>query len=77
MGFFGAPFLRVSINRRIGKKMNILDQKTDKELEQSMLAEVAKASSELRCARQDLEKATNRLSFVLVLANTLINRTKD
>jgi hypothetical protein len=57
--------------------MNILDQKTDKELEQSMLAEVAKASSELRCARQDLEKATNRLSFVLVLANTLINRTKD
>lgn len=57
--------------------MNILDQKTDKELEQSILAEVAKASSELRCARQDLEKATNRLSFVLVLANTLINRTKD
>lgn len=57
--------------------MNILDQKTDKELEQSIVAEVAKASSELRCARQDLEKATNRLSFVLVLANTLINRTKD
>jgi hypothetical protein len=57
--------------------MNILDKKTNEELEQSIIAEVAKASSEIRCARQDLEKATNRLSFVLVLANTLINRIQD
>lgn len=57
--------------------MSILDQKSDKELEQSILAEVAKASNEIKCARQDLEKATNRLSFMLVVINTLINRKKD
>lgn len=57
--------------------MDILDQKTDKELEQSLLAEVAKASNELRCARNDLDKASNRLSFLLVVINKLINRQKD
>ena len=57
--------------------MNILDQKTDKELEQSLLAEVAKASNEIKCARQDLDKAASRLSFLLVLVNNLINRKKD
>jgi hypothetical protein len=57
--------------------MNILDQKTDKELEQSLLAEVAKASNEIKCARQDLDKAASRLSFLLVLANKLIDRQKD
>lgn len=57
--------------------MDILDQKTDKELEQSLLAEVAKASNEIKCARADLDKATNRLSFLLVVVNKLINRQKD
>jgi hypothetical protein len=57
--------------------MNILDQKTDKELLQSLLAEAAKASAEIKCARADLEKATNRLSFTLVVINTMINRQKD
>ena len=57
--------------------MDILDQKTDRELEQSLLAEVAKASNEIKCARQDLEKATSRISFVLAVANKLINRQKD
>jgi hypothetical protein len=57
--------------------MNILDQKTDKELEQSLLAEVAKASNEIKCARQDLDKATSRLGFLLVVVNELINRQKD
>lgn len=57
--------------------MSILDQKTDKELEQSLLAEVAKASNEIKCARQDLDKATNRLNFLLVVINTLIKRQKD
>jgi hypothetical protein len=57
--------------------MNILDQKTDKELEESLLAEVAKASNEIKCARQDLDKAASRLSFLLVLVNNLINRKKD
>lgn len=57
--------------------MKILDTKTDKELEESLLAEVAKASNEIKCARQDLEKATSRLSFLLVVINKLINRQKD
>lgn len=57
--------------------MNILDKKTDKELEQSLLAEVAKASNEIKCARADLDKATSRLSFLLVVINELINRQKD
>ena len=56
---------------------SIIDQKTDKELEESLLAEVAKASNEIKCARQDLDKATNRLSFLLVVINTLIKRQKD
>lgn len=57
--------------------MDLLDQKTTQQLEESLLAEVAKASNEIRCARQDLEKATNRLSFLLVVINKLINRQKD
>lgn len=57
--------------------MDILDKKTNEELEKSILAEVAKASNEIKCARQDIEKASNRLNFLLVVANTLINRKKD
>jgi seryl-tRNA synthetase len=57
--------------------MDILDKKTDKELEESLLAEVAKASNEIKCARQDLQKASNRLNFLLVVINNLINRQKD
>lgn len=57
--------------------MDILDKKTDRELEESLLAEVAKASNEIKCARQDLQKANNRLNFLLVVINNLINRQKD
>lgn len=57
--------------------MDILDKKTDEELLRSLLGELAKASSELKCAKQDIDKATGRLSFLLVLTNTLINRTGD
>jgi len=57
--------------------MDILDQKTDDELLRSLLAELAKSNNELKCARQDLEKATGRLSFVIAVANKLINRQKD
>jgi hypothetical protein len=56
--------------------MEILDSKTDKELNQSILAEVAKATNELRCAQADLDKAQGRLSFVLMLTNTLLKRSK-
>ena len=57
--------------------MDILDQKTDDELLRSLLAELAKSNNELKCAKQDLEKASGRLSFVLAVTNTLINRTGD
>jgi hypothetical protein len=54
--------------------MDVLDRKTDTEIIRTMLAEMAKASNELRCARGDLEKAHNRLNFLLVLANKMIER---
>lgn len=57
--------------------MEILDSKTDKELIQSIIAEIAKTSNEIKCAKNDLEKAQSRLSFVLAVANTLINRKED
>jgi hypothetical protein len=57
--------------------MDMLDSKTDKELLQSTLAELAKTSNELRCAKQDIDKVASRLSFLLVVANKLINRQGD
>ncbi|CAB4154640.1 hypothetical protein UFOVP647_17 [uncultured Caudovirales phage] len=57
--------------------MDLLDKKTDDELHLSILAELAKTSNELRCAKQDIEKVTSRLSFLLAVTNTLINRKKD
>jgi hypothetical protein len=57
--------------------MDILDTKSDKELLSSALAELAKTSNELKCAKQDIEKITSRLGFLLVLTNKLINRQGD
>lgn len=57
--------------------MDILDSKSDNQIAQSMLAEIAKAKNEVNCARNDLNKAHNRLTFLVVLANELINRSKD
>jgi hypothetical protein len=57
--------------------MDILDSKTNKELLASLLAEVAKAQNEIKCARADIDKATSRLKFLIVLANTLIDRQGD
>ena len=57
--------------------MDILDSKTDKELLKSLLAEIAKATKELRCAQADIVKAQSRLSFVLAVTNTLIDRQGD
>jgi hypothetical protein len=54
--------------------MDILDQKSDKELLQSLVAEIAKATNEIKCARGDIDKAQGRIKFLLVLAHTLINR---
>jgi hypothetical protein len=51
-----------------------LSEKSDGALLQSMLGEIAKALNEVKCAQGDITKATSRLSFLLVLANTLIQR---
>jgi hypothetical protein len=57
--------------------MDILETKTTHELNQSLVVELAKATAELRCAKDDLAKVSSRLSFVLAVANTMINRQKD
>jgi len=57
--------------------MEILDKLSDDELTQTLLAEIAKASNELACARRDIDKAQSRLKFLIVVANTLINRQGD
>lgn len=57
--------------------MDILETKTDQELEESLLAEIAKAQNEMSCARKDLDKAQGRLKFCIMLVNTLINRQGD
>jgi hypothetical protein len=57
--------------------MDILDSKTDKQLLESLIAEIAKATNEIKCARGDIEKAQGRIRFLLVVAHTLIERSKD
>ena len=54
--------------------MELVDNKTSDELIKSLLAEVAKAGNELKCARADLDKASGRIGFSLVLINTLLDR---
>lgn len=57
--------------------MQILEDKTDLELLESLVAELAKAQNEIACARRDLEKAQGRQKFLLVLAHELISRQGD
>lgn len=57
--------------------MDIIDKKTDSELLQSLLAETAKAKNEVHCAQKDLQKATSRLNFVVMLTNKMIERNGD
>lgn len=54
--------------------MEMLNVKTDKELIDSLTAEAAKATNELRCAQQDINKTQSRINFVLVLLNELKSR---
>jgi hypothetical protein len=56
--------------------MELLDKKTDKELLDSLMAEVAKSSNEIKCAQQDIAKVQSRLSFALVLINELRAKQK-
>lgn len=57
--------------------MEVVSSKSDKEIYQSLVAEIAKSSHELKCLRRDAEKIASRLSFLTVLANELINRKGD
>jgi len=57
--------------------MDVIDNKNDKELLESLIAEIAKCTNELKCARGDLEKAQSRIKFLLVLAHRLIERQGD
>jgi hypothetical protein len=57
--------------------MDILDSKSDSELLQSLIAEIAKCTNEIKCAKGDIEKAQSRLKFILVVAHTMIHRQKD
>ena len=56
---------------------SLIDDKTDYELAQSLLAEIAKAKNEIACAQGDITKATSRLNFLIVLANNMLDRKKD
>lgn len=57
--------------------MDVIDDKNDRELLASLLAEIAKANNELKCARGDIEKAQGRIKFATMLLNTLIERQGD
>jgi len=57
--------------------MDLLDSKTEQDLLKSLLAELAKANNEIKCAKADLDKATSRMKFLILLANTMIDRQKD
>lgn len=57
--------------------MDVLDNKTDEDLIRAILAESAKSLNELRCAQKDIDKANRRIQFLVMLANTLIDRKRD
>lgn len=57
--------------------MDVIEQKSDQELIKSLLAEIAKAKNEIKCAQTDLTKATNRLGFSVLVLNKLIKREED
>ena len=56
--------------------MNIEDY-SDDELLQSIVAEIAKATAELKCAQGDVNKAQSRLKFALLAANIIKDRKDD
>lgn len=56
--------------------MELLDGKTDKAILESLLAEIAKSTNEIRCAQRDINKATVRLQFAILAINTLIERNR-
>jgi hypothetical protein len=57
--------------------MDILKDKSDQDILVSILAEIAKSTAEIRCARADIDKAQGRMSFCIAAINELVNRKKD
>jgi hypothetical protein len=57
--------------------MDLIDSKSDSELLESTLVEIAKSKNEIACAKRDIQKVENRLNFCIVLANKLIDRKGD
>ena len=55
----------------------IFDNKTNEELYASIVAEAAKATHELKCARGDLNQADVRLKFILAAINHLQQRYEE
>ena len=76
MGVFCPHFSYLPVNTK-DRPMDVLDQKTDKELVKTLLEEAAKAANEIRCARGDIEKAQRRLGFITVLVHRLLERQGD
>lgn len=72
-----APFYLYKYRREGKRLMEVLQNKSNKELLQSMLAETAKTLNEVNCARKDLDKARNRLTFQIATLNEMINREED
>ena len=54
--------------------MQIWNTKTVQEIILSMEAEIAKAQNELRCAKGDVEKASNRIAFCISAIHNLKSR---
>lgn len=54
--------------------MEVLQNKTDEELLASIVAEIAKSTNELKCARGDLDKISSRLGFAIAVLNELLYR---
>ena len=57
--------------------MDLLEHKTDQEILESILAEIAKARNEISCAKGDIQKAQSRIGFLIVAVNEMLNRQKD
>lgn len=57
--------------------MDVLDKKTNNELYESLLAEIAKSNNEIKCAQNDINKAHNRIKFSTLVIHKLIDREKD
>ncbi len=57
--------------------MQVVKDKTDGDLHKSLIAELAKAQNEIACARGDLDKASSRLKFVLMVVNELKDRKEQ